>query len=175
MGARATRSASSTSTIPTATSGWSPGSYRVHGSKKHVLPDVVAFVNGLPLAVIECKSPTIGDAWKAEAVKQLHRYQEADSRWKDQGAPKLFEAAQILVGTCGERAVYGTVGTLERFFLEWKEPYPLTVVAARPSSLAALRRRRTSCSTGSSSRVTFSTSSATSWSSRSKTGAPSAS
>ena len=99
--------------------------YRVHGSKKHVIPDVVAFVNGLPLAVIECKSPTIGDAWKAEAVKQLHRYQEADSRWKDQGAPRLFEAAQVLVGTCGERAVYGTVGSPERFFLEWKEPYPL--------------------------------------------------
>ena len=101
--------------------------YRVLGSKKHVIPDVVAFVNGLPLAVIECKSPTIGDAWKAEAVKQLRRYQEADTRWKDQGAPRLFEAAQVLVGTCGERAVYGTVGTPDRFFLEWKEPYPLSV------------------------------------------------
>ena len=97
------------------------------GSKKHVIPDIVVFVNGLPLAVVECKSPTIGDTWKAEAVKQLHRYQEAGSRWKDQGAPKLFEAAQVLVATCGERAVYGTVGTPERFFLEWKEPYPLTV------------------------------------------------
>ena len=97
------------------------------GSKKHVIPDVVVFVNGLPLAVVECKSPTIGDAWKAEAVKQLRRYQEADARWKDQGAPRLFEAAQILIGTCGERAVYGTVGTPERFFLEWKEPYPLSV------------------------------------------------
>ncbi len=96
-------------------------------SKKHVIPDVVVFVNGLPLAVIECKSPTIGDAWKAEAVKQLRRYQEADTTWKDQGAPKLFEAAQILVGTCGERAVYGTVGTPARFFLEWKEPYPRSV------------------------------------------------
>ena len=101
--------------------------YKVFGSKKHVLPDVVAFVNGLPLVVIECKSPTIGDKWKAEAVKQLRRYQEADTRWKEQGAPKLFEAAQILIGCCGERAVYGTVGTPERFFLEWKEPYPLTV------------------------------------------------
>ena len=97
------------------------------GSKKHVIPDVVVFVNGFPLAVIECKSPTIGDAWKAEAVKQLRRYQEADTTWKDQGAPKLFEAAQILVGTCGERAVYGTVGTPARFFLEWKVPYPLSV------------------------------------------------
>ena len=101
--------------------------YRVLGPKKQVVPDVVAFVNGLPLAVIECKSPTIGDAWKAEAVKQLRRYQEADTRWKDQGAPRLFEAAQILIGACGERAVYGTVGTPERFFLEWKEPYPLSV------------------------------------------------
>ena len=101
--------------------------YKVLGSKKHIVPDVVAFVNGLPLAGIECKSPTIGDAWKSEAVKQLHRYQEAGTRWKDQGAPRLFEAAQILVGTCGERAVYGTVGTRERFFLEWKQPYPLTV------------------------------------------------
>ena len=101
--------------------------YRVLGSKKHVIPDVVVFVNGLPLVVVECKSPTIGDAWKAEAVKQLRRYQEADTTWKDQGAPRLFEAAQILVGTCGERAVYGTVGTPARFFLEWKEPYPRSV------------------------------------------------
>ena len=101
--------------------------YRVLGPKKQVVPDVVAFVNGLPLAVVECKSPTIGDAWKAEAVKQLRRYQEADTRWKDQGAPRLFEAAQILIGACGERAVYGTVGTPERFFLEWKEPYPLSL------------------------------------------------
>ena len=101
--------------------------YRILGSKKQVIPDVVAFVNGLPLVVIECKSPTIGDTWKAEAVKQLRRYQEADTRWKDQGAPRLFEAAQVLVGTCGERAVYGTVGTPDRFFLEWKEPYPLSV------------------------------------------------
>ena len=101
--------------------------YKVLGSKRHVIPDIVVFVNGLPLAVIECKSPSIGDTWKAEAVKQLHRYQEAGSRWKDQGAPKLFDTAQVLVATCGERAVYGTVGTPERFFLEWKEPYPLTV------------------------------------------------
>ena len=125
--ARATRSGSWTSTDPDRNEWIVTRQYRVLGSKKHVIPDVVVFVNGLPLAVIECKSPTIGDAWKAEAVKQLRRYQEADTTWKDQGAPRLFEAAQILVGTCGERAVYGTVGTPARFFLEWKEPYPLSV------------------------------------------------
>lgn len=101
--------------------------YRVRGAKQSIIPDVVAFVNGLPLAVIECKSPTIGDAWKRGAINQLHRYQEGNTRWRDRGAPKFFETIQILIGTCGERAVYGTVGTPERFFLEWKEPYPLTV------------------------------------------------
>ena len=141
--------------------------YKVLGSKKHVIPDIVVFVNGLPLAVIECKSPTIGDTWKAEAVKQLHRYQEAGTRWKDQGAPKLFEAAQILVATCGERAVYGTVGTPERFFLEWKEPYPLTVkqlgekLGRTPTpqdillyGLLEPRTSSTSCGTSSCSRST---------------------
>ena len=99
--------------------------YRVRGAKKDIIPDIVVFVNGLPLVIIECKSPTLGDGWKAEAVKQLRRYQEADERWKQQGAPKLFETAQILVGTCGERAVYGTLATPERYYFEWKEPYPL--------------------------------------------------
>ena len=99
--------------------------YRVRGAKKDIVPDIVVFVNGLPLVVIECKSPTVGDIWKGEAVAQLRRYQEADDRWKQQGAPRLFETAQILIGTCGQRAVYGTVGTPERYYFEWKDPYPL--------------------------------------------------
>ena len=68
--------------------------YKVLGSKKHIIPDIVVFGNGLPLAVIECKSPTLGDTWKADAVKQLRRYQEADSGWKNLGAPKLFETVR---------------------------------------------------------------------------------
>jgi type I restriction enzyme R subunit len=101
--------------------------FRVLGSKKHVIADLAVFVNGIPLGIIECKSPTIGDKWKADAINQLRRYQEADSTWKDQGAPKLFEPVQLVVATCRERAVYGTVGTPGRYFLEWKVPYPLTV------------------------------------------------
>ena len=101
--------------------------YKVRGSKQHVIPDIVVFVNGVPLVVIECKSPVAGDTWKKEAIEQLHRYQESDARWSDRGAPKLFETMQILIGTCRERAVYGTVGTPARFFLEWRLPYPLTI------------------------------------------------
>lgn len=101
--------------------------YRIRGSKHHVILDIVVFVNGIPLAVIECKSPTVGDAWKKEAIEQLHRYQEAGARWKGRGAPRLFDTVQILIGTCREGAVYGTVGTQARYFLNWRLPYPLTV------------------------------------------------
>lgn len=44
--------------MPPKTAGWIvTRQYRVRGSKKLVIPDVVAFVNGLPLGVVECKSP----------------------------------------------------------------------------------------------------------------------
>ncbi|MCR9161683.1 MAG: type I restriction endonuclease subunit R [Nannocystaceae bacterium] len=98
--------------------------YRVHGTKHHVKPDIVCFVNGIPLVVIECKSPTKGDQWRQEAIKQLRRYQEADDEWRGEGAPRLFETVQIVIGTCGQAACYGTVGTPGRFFFEWKEGYP---------------------------------------------------
>ena len=101
--------------------------YRVRGAKTDILPDIVVFVNGLPLVVIECKNPIIGRGWKAKAIAQLRRYQEAEDQWKLQGAPKLFETAQVLIGTCGQRAVYGTTGTVERYYLEWKEPHPLSI------------------------------------------------
>ena len=66
------------------------------GSKKQIIPDVVVFVNGLPLAIIECKSPTLGDGWKAEAIDQFSRYQELEDRYHELGAPKLFETVQML-------------------------------------------------------------------------------
>lgn len=103
--------------------------YKVSGSKKHICPDIVVFVNGIPLAVIECKSPTLGDKWRDEAITQLLRYQEAGDEFRGLGAPALFEPVQLVIGCCGQGAVYGTVGTPRRHWLEWKEPYPLTMTA----------------------------------------------
>src|SRR3977135_283597 len=40
---------------------------------KYVVPDIVLFVNGIPLVVIECKSPYVTDPG-AEAINQLQRY-----------------------------------------------------------------------------------------------------
>lgn len=98
--------------------------FKVHGAKKNIRPDIVLLVNGIPLVVIECKSPTLGEGWKAEAIDQFSRYQELEERYRDMGAPKLFEPVQLLVATCGQAALYGTVTTPHRFYAEWKRPWP---------------------------------------------------
>ena len=98
--------------------------FRVHGTKKHIIADAVIFVNGVPLVVIECKSPTLGERWSEEAIEQVLRYQEISDQYRDLGAPKLFETTQIIVATCGQAAVYGTVTTTPRFFAEWKRSLP---------------------------------------------------
>ncbi|MBN8465939.1 type I restriction endonuclease subunit R [Corallococcus exiguus] len=101
--------------------------YRIVGAKKAICPDLVAFINGIPVAVIECKSPTLGDKWREEAVRQVLRYQEVGSEFKDLGAPRLFETVQLVLVTCGQAASYGAVWTPYRFYAEWKEPFPLSI------------------------------------------------
>lgn len=98
--------------------------FKVQGSKKNIRTDVLCLVNGIPLAIIECKSPTLGEAWKLEALDQFSRYQEMEERYRELGAPKLFETIQLVIATCGQAAVFGTVLTPHRFFAEWKTSYP---------------------------------------------------
>ncbi|MCB9778541.1 MAG: type I restriction endonuclease subunit R [Alphaproteobacteria bacterium] len=100
--------------------------FRVKGAKRDVIADIAVFVNGIPVAVIECKSPTIRDPLDA-GVKQLLRYQELGDEWRGLGAPRLFHTAQILVAACGVRALCATVGSTGRHYAEWKVPHPLAV------------------------------------------------
>jgi type I restriction enzyme R subunit len=100
--------------------------FRIQGSKKFISPDIVVFVNGIPLVIIECKSPTIQNPIE-EAITQLLRYQEIGEKFKGQGAPHLFEPAQILIATCGQVSMFATVGTIHRQYAEWKVPFPLTL------------------------------------------------
>lgn len=48
---------------------------RILGAEHHIVPDVVLFVNGLPVVAIEAKSPRVKDALP-EAIDQLLRYSE---------------------------------------------------------------------------------------------------
>lgn len=77
-------------------------------------PDVVLFVNGIPLAVIECKRPDLKDAVE-EGISQHLRNQRSDE------IPELFTYAQVLLSVSQNKALYGTTGTPAKFWAIWKE------------------------------------------------------
>ena len=91
-----------------------------------VKPDLVLFVNGIPLVVMEAKSPTLLEVWKTQAVKQLHRYQEAGVEWHGAGAPELFDTNLLCLAHCGADAAFGVLGAPENAYAGWKsiEPFP---------------------------------------------------
>jgi len=77
-------------------------------------PDIILFVNGIPLVVIECKRPDTKDPL-AEAVSQHLRNQ------RDDEIPALFLYSQLLLAITKNEAQYGTTGTPARFWSVWKE------------------------------------------------------
>ena len=99
---------------------------------KHIIPDLVLFVNGIPLVVVECKSPSISDPMD-EAIGQLQRYSN-QRYWLEgnEGNERLFHTNQFMVATCFEQARVGTIGAQVHHFMEWKDtaPVPLAEVAA---------------------------------------------
>lgn len=100
--------------------------FRVRRGRDTIVPDLVLFVNGIPLVVMEAKSPTIGSGWRTEAVEQLRRYQGIGPDYRDRGAPDLFRTNLLTVAHCGAQAVYGAVGAGEDAYAEWKSVEPLT-------------------------------------------------
>ena len=84
--------------------------------ERMVIPDLVLFVNGVPLVVMEAKSPSLLDVWRSQAVRQLRRYQEAGPEWHDSGAPELFHYNLLCVAHCGAAAAYATLGAPENAY-----------------------------------------------------------
>lgn len=75
-------------------------------------PDVVLFVNGLPLVVIELKNPTDENATVQKAFTQLQNYKNA--------IPSLFYYNATLVASDGLDARAGTISSDISRFLAWK-------------------------------------------------------
>jgi type I restriction enzyme R subunit len=75
--------------------------FRVKG-KETIKPDITLFVNGLPMAVIECKNNTTCNDPEVEAIKQLRRYQNIRNDDTEEGAEELFYPNQLLVAACGD-------------------------------------------------------------------------
>ena len=82
------------------------------------IPDIVCFVNGLPLAVIEAKRPDSSKEGKStchEAISQQLRNQGQSE------IPHLFAYSQLLLSVNGHEGLYATCGTPEKFWAKWKE------------------------------------------------------
>jgi len=88
------------------------------GSKDVFVPDIVLFVNGIPLAVVECKRSELGSGKLPipQAISQQLRNQ------KDDGIPQLFIYSQLLLALSRKEARYATTGTAEKFWATWHEP-----------------------------------------------------
>ncbi len=101
------------------------------GGNSFIAPDIVLFVNGIPLAVVECKSPKLTNPME-EAINQLLRYSnQREGVEEEEGCERLFYFNQILVATCRQKAAAATVGAGYEHYMEWKDtsPVPMSEVA----------------------------------------------
>lgn len=81
-------------------------------------PDIVCFVNGLPLVVIEAKRPDSGNPNKSmleEGISQSIRNQKPDE------IPNLFAYSQLILSISGTDGKYGTTKTPKKFWAKWTD------------------------------------------------------
>jgi type I restriction enzyme R subunit len=101
--------------------------FKVEGATQKIIPDIVLFVNGLPLVVIECKSPYITNPME-DALTQLQRYANRRNPNDNEGSERLFHFNQLMIATYRDRATVGTITSRIDHFLEWKDSYPTSLV-----------------------------------------------
>ena len=80
----------------------------------HYRPDIVLFINGIPIVVIECKSNVIKNPI-TEAISQHLRNQ------KDDGIRELYQYSQLLLALAVNSASYATTATPLKYWQVWRE------------------------------------------------------
>lgn len=86
-----------------------------HASTKR--PDIVLYVNGIALGVLELKRACVS---VAEGIRQ-----NWDSQKKAFIEPFFATQQLVMAGNDTEGLRYGTIGTTEKYYLEWKEESPI--------------------------------------------------
>ncbi|HAM34743.1 MAG TPA: DEAD/DEAH box helicase [Elusimicrobia bacterium] len=86
--------------------------FTVIENRRNRRPDIIVFVNGLPLAVLELKNPANENATAREAFKQFQTY-KAD-------IPSLFNYNEVLVASDGIDARAGTITSDWERFMPWR-------------------------------------------------------
>lgn len=82
------------------------------------VPDVVCFVNGIPLAIIEAKRPDPHNP-KADMLGQAVSQHVRNQRLEE--VPALYGYAQLLLAVDSREGRYGTTGTPSKFWALWRE------------------------------------------------------
>lgn len=98
-------------------------------SGKSIFPDIVIFINGIPVVVLEAKSPFLArgnneSIGKKQAFEQLRRYMNERDTTLGEGAPRLFYT-NFFTGIINRYNAYlGTISSKYNHYLQWKDPYP---------------------------------------------------
>ena len=79
-------------------------------------PDIVIYVNGIPLVVIEAKSPLNVRDKTGEAFEQIKQYETE--------IPRLFYSNVFNIVTDGALVLYGATGSGSKYYAEWRDPWP---------------------------------------------------
>lgn len=85
-------------------------------SRDHYRPDLVLFVNGIPLCIVECKRPDMKEPLK-QAISQHLRSQQED------GIRNLYAYSQLVLSIATDSCAYATNATEEEFWSHWEEKF----------------------------------------------------
>jgi type I restriction enzyme, R subunit len=91
---------------------WAVNQFTIKGAHHTRRPDIILFVNGLPLVLIELKNPADlnADLWKA--YDQIQTYKEQ--------IPDVFQYNEVLVVSDGSEARMGSLSANAERFMQWR-------------------------------------------------------
>ena len=85
-------------------------------AEKSRIPDLLVHVNGIPLVVIEAKSPLVAKSKTGEAFEQIKQY--------ERDIVRLFYTNAFNVVTDGTTVLYGATHSPAKFYGYWRDPWP---------------------------------------------------
>ena len=85
------------------------------GSNETRRPDIILFINGIPVAVIECKRPDIEEPIKQAISQQIRNQKQGE-------IPNLFLYSQLLITISKNEGYYATTGSPMQYWSIWREP-----------------------------------------------------
>jgi type I restriction enzyme, R subunit len=94
----------------------------IKGPKGSLRPDIILFINGIPIAVIECKDA--GADKLNQGIEDLLFYSDQRGSALPEGIRELFYYNQLMISCTPGRAVVGTVGSQSKHYLEWRDTSP---------------------------------------------------